>query len=562
MAGEDRVLANGAKHIDFQTDPSRYRHWKIDVDGDVATLTMDVDENGGLFEGYQLKLNSYDLGVDIELADAVQRLRFEHPEVKAVVMRSGKNRVFCAGANIRMLAGATHAHKVNFCKFTNETRNGLEDSSENSGQKFICVVNGTAAGGGYELALATDHIIMADDGAAAVALPEVPLLAVLPGTGGLTRVVDKRKVRRDHADYFCTIEEGIKGKRAVQWRLVDEIAPNSKLEAKLAERAKAMAATSSRNGAGPGIALTPLHRKIDDNGLHYDFVDVEIDRGQRIATITVKAPEGAPPADVAGLLAQGADFWSLQVARELDDAILHLRINELEIAMLVFKSHGDSANVLAYDDFLETNKAHWLVNEIRHYWKRVLKRIDVTSRTLVTLVEPGSCFVGTLAELVFAADRSYMLVGQRHGDNRAPPAIVLNAMNFGPYPMSHGLTRLQSRFQADPSDVDAAKAKIGEALDAETAEELGLVTFALDDIDWDDEVRVFMEERTSFSPDSLTGMEANLRFVGPETMESKIFARLTAWQNWIFQRPNAVGENGALRRYGSGVKAQFDMTRV
>lgn len=562
MAGEDRVLANGAKHIDFQTDPSRYRHWTIDVAGDVATLTMDVDENGGLFEGYQLKLNSYDLGVDIELADAVQRLRFEHPEVKVVVMRSGKNRVFCAGANIRMLAGSTHAHKVNFCKFTNETRNGLEDSSENSGQKFICVVNGTAAGGGYELALATDHIIMADDGSAAVALPEVPLLAVLPGTGGLTRVVDKRKVRRDHADYFCTIEEGIKGKRAVQWRLVDEIAPNSKLEAKLAERAKAMAATSSRNGDGKGIALTPLHRKIDDNGLHYDFVDVEIDRGQRIATITIKAPEGAPPADVAGLLAQGADFWSLQVARELDDAILHLRINELETAMLVFKSHGDSANVLAYDDFLEANKAHWLVNEIRHYWKRVLKRIDVTSRTLVTLVEPGSCFVGTLAELVFAADRSYMLVGQRDGDNRAPPAIVLNAMNFGPYPMSHGLTRLQSRFQADPNDVDAAKAKIGEALDAETAEELGLVTFALDDIDWDDEVRVFMEERTSFSPDSLTGMEANLRFVGPETMESKIFARLTAWQNWIFQRPNAVGENGALRRYGTGVKAQFDMTRV
>ena len=562
MAGEDRVLANGAKHIDFQTDPSRYRHWTIDVAGDVATLTMDVDENGGLFEGYQLKLNSYDLGVDIELADAVQRLRFEHPEVKVVVMRSGKNRVFCAGANIRMLAGSTHAHKVNFCKFTNETRNGLEDSSENSGQKFICVVNGTAAGGGYELALATDHIIMADDGAAAVALPEVPLLAVLPGTGGLTRVVDKRKVRRDHADYFCTIEEGIKGKRAVQWRLVDEIAPNSKLEAKLAERARAMAAASSRNGEGKGITLTPLHRKIDDNGLHYDFVDVEIDRDQRIATITLKAPEAAPPADVAGLLAQGDGFWSLQVARELDDAILHLRINELEIAMLVFKSHGEGAKVLAYDDFLEANKSDWLVNEIRHYWKRVLKRIDVTSRTLVTLVEPGSCFVGTLAELVFAADRSYMLVGQRDGDNRAPPAIVLNAMNFGPYPMSHGLTRLQSRFQADPNDVEAAQAKIGEALDAETAEELGLVTFALDDIDWDDEVRVFMEERTSFSPDSLTGMEANLRFVGPETMESKIFARLTAWQNWIFQRPNAVGEEGALRRYGTGVKAQFDMTRV
>src|SRR5438128_1800450 len=456
MAGEDRVLAGGAKYIDFQTDPSRYRHWKLGVEGDVATLTMDVDENAGLFEGYQLKLNSYDLGVDIELADAVQRLRFEHPGVKVVLLRSAKNRVFCAGANIRMLAGATHAHKVNFCKFTNETRNGLEDSSENSGQRFMTVVNGTAAGGGYELALATDHIILADDGAAAVALPEVPLLAVLPGTGGLTRVIDKRKVRRDHADYFCTIEEGIKGKRAVQWRLVDEIVPNSRLEAKVAER----------------------------------------------------------------------------------------------------------ANVLACDVFLEANKAHWLVNEIRQYWKRVLKRIDVTSRTLVALVEPGSCFVGTLAELMFAADRSYMLIGRKQGDNRAPPTIELSAMNFGPYPMSHGLTRLQSRFQADPADLDRAEATIGTTLDAEEAEELGLVTFALDDIDWDDEVRVFLEERTSFSPDGLTGMEANLRFVGPETMESKIFSRLTAWQNWIFQRPNAVGEDGALRRYGTGQKAQFDMTRV
>ena len=453
--GEDRVLAGGAKYIDFQTDPSRYRHWKLDVEGDVATLTMDVDENGGLFEGYQLKLNSYDLGVDIELADAVQRLRFEHPEVKVVVVRSGKNRVFCAGANIRMLAGATHAHKVNFCKFTNETRNGLEDSSENSGQRFITVVNGTAAGGGYELALATDHIILADDGAAAVALPEVPLLAVLPGTGGLTRVVDKRKVRRDHADFFCTIEEGIKGKRAVAWRLVDEIVPNSKLEGKVAERAKEFAAASKRNGNGKGITLTPLKRTIDDSGIRYGFVSVDIDRAERIATISIKAPEAAPPADIDGLIAQGASFWPLQVARELDDAILHLRINELEIAMLVFKSHGDPANVVACDAFLEANKAHWLVNEIRHYWKRVLKRIDVTSRTLVTLVEPGSCFVGTLAELVFAADRSYMLIGSRQGDNRAPPAIELTAMNFGPYPMSHGLTRLQSRFQADPSDLDA-----------------------------------------------------------------------------------------------------------
>ncbi|MFO1109472.1 MAG: 2,3-epoxybenzoyl-CoA dihydrolase [Bradyrhizobium sp.] len=562
MAGEDRVLAGGAKYIDFQTDPSRYKHWKLDVKDDVATLTMDVDENGGLFEGYQLKLNSYDLGVDIELADALQRLRFEHPEVKVVVMRSGKNRVFCAGANIRMLAGSTHAHKVNFCKFTNETRNGIEDSSENSGQRFITVVNGTAAGGGYELALATDHIIMADDGSAAVALPEVPLLAVLPGTGGLTRVVDKRKVRRDHADFFCTIEEGIKGKRAVAWRLVDELAPNSKLEGKIADRAKEFAAGSTRNGKGKGVQLTPLKRTIDANGLRYGFVGVDINREQRIATITIAGPDAAAPADIDGMIAQGASFWPLQAARELDDAILHLRINELGIAMLVFKSHGEAANVLACDAFLEANKSHWLVNEIRHYWKRVLKRIDVTSRTLVTLVEPGSCFAGTLAELVFAADRSYMLIGSRQGDNRPAPRITLSAMNFGPYPMSHGLTRLQSRFQADPADLDRARSKIGEAVDAEEAEELGLVTFALDDIDWDDEVRVFFEERTSFSPDGLTGMEANLRFTGPETMESKIFARLTAWQNWIFQRPNAVGEEGALRRYGTGLKPQFDMTRV
>jgi benzoyl-CoA-dihydrodiol lyase len=562
MAGDERVLAGGATFIDFQTDPSRYRHWKLAVDGDIATLTMDVDENGGLFEGYQLKLNSYDLGVDIELADAVQRLRFEHPDVKVVVLRSAKNRVFCAGANIRMLAGSTHAHKVNFCKFTNETRNGLEDSSENSGQRFITVVNGTAAGGGYELALATDHIMLADDGAAAVALPEVPLLAVLPGTGGLTRVVDKRKVRRDHADYFCTIEEGIKGKRAVAWRLVDEIVPNSKLEAKVAERAKEFAASSKRNGSGKGIALKPLSRTIGDSAIRYGTVSVEIDRTARIASISIAAPEPPPPADVDGLIAQGAAFWPLRVARELDDAILHLRINELQIAMLVFKSHGDAAHVLAYDDFLERHKAHWLVNEIRQYWKRVLKRIDVTSRTLVALVEPGSCFVGTLAELVLAADRSYMLIGSRQGDNRPPPSIKLSELNFGAYPMSHGLTRLESRFQADPSDLERARERIGEALDAEAAEALGLVTFALDDIDWDDEVRVFLEERASFSPDGLTGMEANLRFVGPETMESKIFSRLTAWQNWIFQRPNAVGEEGALRRYGTGQKAQFDTTRV
>jgi benzoyl-CoA-dihydrodiol lyase len=500
--------------------------------------------------------------VDIELADAVQRLRFEHPEVKVVVLRSAKNRVFCAGANIRMLAGATHAHKVNFCKFTNETRNGMEDSSENSGQRYITVVNGTAAGGGYELALATDHIILADDGSSSVALPEVPLLAVLPGTGGLTRVVDKRKVRRDHADVFCTTEEGIKGKRALQWRLVDEIAPNSKLEARIAERAQQLAETSPRKCDGKGLVLTPLQRIINDNSVRYGLVSLEIDRAARIATISIQAPDAPPPADLDGMIAQGASFWPLQLARELDDVILHLRLNELETALIVFKSHGDPAHVRAYDAFLDDNRAHWLVNEIRHFWKRVLKRIDVTSRTLVTLVEPGSCFVGTLAELVFASDRSYMLIGSREGDNRPPPKLQLTALNFGAYPMSHGLTRLASRFHADPSDLDRAREKVGEALDAEQAERLGLVTFALDDIDWDDEIRLFLEERASFSPDSLTGMEANLRFVGPETMESKIFARLTAWQNWIFQRPNAVGEEGALRRYGSGQKPRFDVTRV
>jgi benzoyl-CoA-dihydrodiol lyase len=554
--------ADKRARVDFQTEPSRYRHWKLDCKGDVATLTMDVDENGGLFDGYQLKLNSYDLGVDIELADALARLRFEHPEVKVVVLRSAKNRVFCAGANIKMLAGATHAHKVNFCKFTNETRNSIEDQSENSGQRFITVVNGTAAGGGYELALATDHIILADDGSAAVSLPEVPLLAVLPGTGGLTRVVDKRKVRRDRADYFCTVEEGVKGKRAVQWRLVDEAAPTSKLEAAIESRVREFAASSKRDAAGAGIKLTPLRREFAADHVHYGFVSVDLDRDKGIAIMTVKAPDARPPDGIEEIIKQGAGFWPLQVARELDDAILDLRINELETGIIVFKTVGAGETVLAYDAVLEQHRAHWLVNEIRLLWKRVLKRVDVTSRTLVALVEPGSCFVGTLAELAFAADRSYMLIGAKAGDNRPPATLALSAANFGPYPMSHGLTRLQSRFQADPSDLDRAKQKIGEALDAEAAEQLGLITFALDDIDWDDEVRQFLEARASFSPDSLTGLEANLRFVGPETMESKIFARLTAWQNWIFQRPNAVGEHGALKRYGTGERPQFDRTRV
>jgi benzoyl-CoA-dihydrodiol lyase len=555
-------LANGHTRVDFQTEPTRYRHWKLGVDGEVATLLLDVDEKGGLFEGYELKLNSYDLGVDIELADAIERLRFEHPQVKVVVLRSGKPRVFCAGANIRMLAGASHAHKVNFCKFTNETRNGIEDLSENSGLKSICAISGTAAGGGYELALATDHIMLVDDGSSAVALPELPLLAVLPGTGGLTRVADKRKVRRDHADVFCTTEEGVKGKRAVEWRLVDEVAPGSKFDETIAARAKEFAAKSGRNGATQGIKLTPLVRNFTPNGVDYGSVAVEFDRAERVATMTLRGPASQPPASVDALTALGAEFWPLKLARELDDAILHVRLNEFDVAAIVFKSAGDPAEVIAYEQFLDANNAHWLVREIRHLWKRVLKRVDLTSRSLVTLIEPGSCFAGTLAEIAFASDRSYMLLGRRDGDNKPAATMVLTDANFGPYPMSNGLTRLASRFLANPADVEAARAERGNKLDAETAQRLGLVTFALDDIDWDDEVRVFLEERASFSPDSLTGLEANLRFAGPETMESKIFARLSAWQNWIFQRPNAVGEEGALKRYGTGQKPVFDTRRV
>jgi benzoyl-CoA-dihydrodiol lyase len=570
-----RTLANGKTRIDFQTEPERYRHWKFGIDGEVATLSMDVDEKAGLFEGYDLKLNSYDLGVDIELADAIERLRFEHPQVRALVLRSAKPRVFSAGANIRMLAGATHAHKVNFCKFTNETRNGIEDLSENSGLKSICAINGTAAGGGYELALATDYIMLVDDGSAAVSLPELPLLAVLPGTGGLTRVSDKRKVRRDLADVFCTTEEGIKGKRAVEWRLVDAAVPGSKFDETIAAQAKEFAATSPRKAAGPGIKLSPLTRTFAADGIGYGTLSVEFQRAERIATITLRGPALPPPASADAMVTLGANFWPLALARDLDDAILHIRINELDTAALVFKSAGDPAQVLAYDQFLAANKDHWLAREIRHLWKRVLKRIDLTSRSLVTLIEPGSCFAGTLAELPFASDRSYMLtpslpspasgggLGRGHdGDNKPPAAIALADVNFGAYPMSNGLTRLSCRFLAAPEDVDAAKAERGKMLDAEDAQRLGLVTFALDDIDWDDEVRVFLEERASFSPDGLTGLEANLRFAGPETMESKIFARLTAWQNWIFQRPNAIGDEGALKRYGTGQKPVFDTKRV
>jgi benzoyl-CoA-dihydrodiol lyase len=562
MAAAEPRLTDGRTRIDFQTDPSRYRHWKLKLDGAVATLLMDVDERGGLFEGYELKLNSYDLGVDIELADAIERLRFEHPEIRVVLLRSGKPRVFCAGANIRMLAGASHAHKVNFCKFTNETRNGIEDASDASGLKTICVINGTAAGGGYELALAADHIMLVDDGAATVSLPELPLLAVLPGTGGLTRLTDKRKVRRDHADFFCTTQEGIKGRRAVAWRLVDEVVPNSKLEACVARRVQEFSAASSRPAGAAGIKLDPLARSRSEHGIDYGSLSVALARAERLATVTVRGPAAPPPQSAADMVAQGADFWPLRLARELDDAILDIRVNELSTAAIVFKSSGDLALALAYDAFLDAHEDHWLAREIRGLWKRVLKRVDLTSRSLVTLVEPGSCFAGTLAELVLAADRSYMLIGTRAGDNRPPAAIALAQVNFGACAMSNGLSRLASRFLADPADLERAKAARGQLLAAEAAERMGLVTFARDDIDWDAEVRVFLEERASFSADALTGLEANLRFGGPETMESKIFARLTAWQNWIFQRPNAVGEEGALRRYGSGQKPSFDTTRV
>jgi benzoyl-CoA-dihydrodiol lyase len=562
MAEATRKLSNGATRIDYATDPSRYRHWKLAVDGEVATLTMDVDEKGGLYEGYELKLNSYDLGVDIELADALQRLRFEHPTVKTILLRSGKPRVFCAGANIRMLAGAAHADKVNFCKFTNETRNGLEDSSEFSGQKTIAVVTGSCAGGGYELALAADHIMLVDDGSSTVSLPELPLLAVLPGTGGLTRVTDKRKVRRDHADVFCTTEEGIKGKRAVEWRLVDEIVPNTKLDDMVKQRAAEFAKTSDRPADAQGIALTPLKRTFSEKGIEYSSLSVHYNHAGRIATITLRGPDTPPPANADAMIAQGADFWPLRLARELDDAILDIRTNQPELAVIVFKSAGEPEQVLAYDAFLEASKTNWLAREIRLYWKRVLKRLDVTSRSLVAVVEPGSCFAGTLAEIVFAADRSYMLIGQLNGGNLPPATVALNEANFGAYPMPNGLSRLESRFLDDETALKAARGKIGQMLDAEAAEAAGLVTFAFDDIDWDDEIRIFLEERSKFSPDSLTGMEANLRFGGPETMESKIFARLTAWQNWIFQRPNAVGEDGALRRYGTGQKPVFDMRRV
>lgn len=560
-ATADKTAA-GEPRIDFQTAPDEYRHWKLSIDGRVARLALDVDEQATLAPGYELKLNSYDLGVDIELYDAIQRLRFEHPEVGAVVLTSDKPRVFCAGANIRMLSQSTHAHKVNFCKFTNETRNGIEDATDNSGLRFLAAVNGACAGGGYELALACDHIMLIDDGSSTVSLPELPLLAVLPGTGGLTRLVDKRMVRHDRADFFCTTSEGIRGKRATDWNLVDEVVSRSKFDDEVAARAKAFAEKTDRPAGARGIGLTPLNRSIEESRIVYDNVTVDIDREASTATIAIRAPAGPPPADAAGIEAQGVDFWPLALARELDDAILELRVNEKEIGTWVFRTEGDAANVEAADKALLDNADNWLVREITLYLKRTLKRVDVSSRSIVALVEPGSCFTGTLLELVFAADRSFMLDGTFEGSNLPAATVTLTGMNFGPLPMPNGLSRLAHRFLADPSQADAAKERIGERLEAGDADELGLVTFIPDDIDWEDEVRIAIEERASFSPDALTGMEASLRFAGPETLETKIFGRLSAWQNWIFQRPNAAGDDGALKVYGSGQKATYNKQRV
>jgi benzoyl-CoA-dihydrodiol lyase len=548
--------------IDFQTDPSRYKHWKLSFDGAIATLALDVAEDGGLKEGYELKLNSYDLGVDIELYDAIQRLRFEHPEVKTVVITSGKDRVFCAGANIRMLRGSTHDHKVNFCKFTNETRNYIEDATEFSGQTYICAVNGSCAGGGYELALACDQIILMDDGSSTVSLPEVPLLAVLPGTGGLTRLADKRKVRRDRADFFCTLEEGIRGKRATAWNLVDQVVPRSKFADAVQKAAVDAAGKSDRPADGRPVILTPLKRTISDNSVEYDTVRVDIDHRTRIAEFMISGPSEAAPENGDAANEQGVDFWPMKLARELDDAILHMRINEIEVGVWTFRSQGDADVVASYDAVLDREQNHWFIREVRHYLKRVLKRVDLSARTIFTLIEPGSCFTGTLLELSFASDRTYMLDGQFEGDNRPPATVRMTAMNFGPYTMPNGLTRLESRFIGEPDTVGDVKAEVGKDIIAVDAEELGLITFAPDDIDWEDEVRIAIEERAALSPDALTGMEASLRFAGPETMETKIFARLSAWQNWIFQRPNAVGEQGALSLYGTGQRSDFDKRRV
>ena len=551
-------------HVDFRVQPSHYRHWRLTFDGAVATLAMDVDEHGGLVSGYELKLNSYDLGVDIELYDAVQRLRFEHPEVRTVVVTSGKDRIFCAGANIRMLAASAHSWKVNFCKFTNETRNAIEDATANSGQTYVAALNGTASGGGYELALACEHIMLVDDRSSAVSLPELPLLGVLPGTGGLTRIVDKRHVRRDLADYFATRSEGVGGRKAVQWRLVDEVVSRPQWNETVAARAAQFATRSGRPVDAKGIELAPLAKIRTGDEVSYRYVTALLDRVRGCVEITVRSPDTDAPAGIAGVHEQGGDFWTLAVTRELDDLILDLRTNETELGTWVFRTEGDRRRVLAHDTLLLEHRDDWLANEIILYLKRTLKRLDVTSRSLIALIEPGSCFAGSLFELALATDRSFHLLGVFEEDDpdAEPAAVTVGAMNLGPLPMGNGLTRLGTRFFGDPDGLAAVEARAGESTQAEDAERLGLVTFAPDDIDWAEEVRIAIEERSSFSPDALTGLEANYRFAGPETIETKIFGRLTAWQNWIFYRPNASGPDGALRKFGTGQRADFDRKRV
>jgi benzoyl-CoA-dihydrodiol lyase len=557
--------------VDFRTEPSRYRHLRLEIDGEIARIVIDADEQGGIAPGYELKQNSYDLGVDIELHDAVQRLRFSHPEVRAVVLTSGLDKVFCAGANIRMLAQASHPQKVNFCKFTNETRNAIEEAGEDSGQAYLAAVNGNAAGGGYELALACDEIIMIDDGSAAVSLPEVPLLAVLPGTGGLTRLVDKRKVRKDLADVVATRSEGVRAKTALDWGLVDAIAPPSRFSGTVRERAQAAAARSRRAPGGPGVTLAPLERSVEESAIAYPHVHAALDRAAGLVTITVGGPHAAAPDGMAGAREQGAGFWPLAVTRELDDLILWLRTNETGLGTWLIKTSGDAAAVLGHEALLAGAAGQdWLADEIRHFAKRTLRRLDVTSRSLFALIEPGSCFAGPLAELALACDRQFMLNGLPEGDESpgatgAPPepaAIILSAANFGAFPMANGLSRLASRFPGDPGHVAKLEQLIGRPVEAEEALDLGLVTFAPDDLDWDDEIRIACEERASLSPDALTGMEANLRFAGPETPQTKIFGRLSAWQNWVFTRPNASGPEGALRRYGTGQAGVFDRDRA
>jgi benzoyl-CoA-dihydrodiol lyase len=546
--------------LTFDRDPEAYQHWKVAYDGAVARVAMDVKEDGGLRPGYRLKLNSYDLGVDIELHDILQRMRFEHPEVRVVVLTSAKDRVFCAGANINMLASSSHGWKVNFCKFTNETRNGIEDMSRNSGIKAIAAVNGACAGGGYELALACDEILMVNDRSSTVSLPEVPLLGVLPGTGGLTRVTDKRKVRRDLADVFCTTSEGVRAERAKEWKLIDDCAAPAEFEGLVKRRAETLARLSDRPATAKGVKLAPLARKMDDGGYHYEYVDVTLDSAGRTATITVKAPRGAEPSDPDAIAAKGAAWWALRMTRELDDAILMLRVNNPAVGTVLLKTEGDAEHVLALGQTLIRHRNDWFVRETTNFLRRTLQRLDVSSRSLFAIVGKGSCFAGLLAELFLAADRSYMLDDTEDAANS--PQIILDETNFGLFAMNNGMSRIAAHFQGDETALDKVKGRIAEPLDAKAAKELGLVTFTPDELDWDDEVRIAIEERASLSPDALTGMEASLRFGGEETMETKVFGRLTAWQNWIFIRPNAVGEQGALKLYGTGTKPSFNWERV